>query len=105
MTLASRIAFGAAWMVFLRFSVRIIGLVSTLILVRLLVPADFGIVAMATSIFAIIELLTAFSFDVALIQKQDVGPDEYNAAWTLNVLLGAAAGGVLVLVAYPAAGF
>ncbi len=105
MTLASRVAFGAAWMVFLRFSVRMIGLVSTLILVRLLAPADFGIVAMATSIFAIIELLTAFSFDVVLIQRQDAGQDEYNAAWTLNVLLGVAAAVVLVLVAYPAAAF
>lgn len=63
-------------MVLLRFAVRGIGLVSTLILVRLLIPADFGIVAMAMSIFAVIDLLTAFSFDVALIQKQDAGPDE-----------------------------
>lgn len=92
-------------MVLLRFAVRGIGLVSTLILVRLLIPADFGIVAMAMSIFAVIDLLTAFSFDVALIQKQDAGPDEYNAAWTLNVLLGAGAAGVLLIVAHPAALF
>lgn len=92
-------------MVLLRLGVRGIGLISTLILVRLLVPADFGIVAMAMSIFAAIDLLTAFSFDVALIQKQDAGKDEYNAAWSLNVLLGGAATVVLLLVAFPAAGF
>jgi O-antigen/teichoic acid export membrane protein len=104
-TLGSKITAGAAWMVLLRIGVRIIGLISTLILVRLLEPSDFGIVAMAMSIFAVIELLTAFSFDVAIIQNQEAGDDEYNAAWTLNVLLGVFAATVLLLLAYPAAGF
>ena len=47
-----RMAVGAAWMIGFRLVDRGIGLVSTLILARLLVPADFGLLAMATSFIA-----------------------------------------------------
>ena len=41
----------------------------SLVLARLLVPADFGLVAMAMSIIAFIDIATTLSFDIALIQK------------------------------------
>ena len=37
-----RTARGAAWVITWRLGLRLLGLVSTLILVRLLTPADFG---------------------------------------------------------------
>lgn len=104
-SLTKKVTHGAAWMVLLRLSVRFIGLISTLILVRLLDPSDFGIVAMAMSIVAAIELMTAFGFDIVLIQDQSAGPDEYNTAWTLNVALGVGSAILLVLVSHPASNF
>ncbi len=89
----------------MRLVVRFIGLVSTLILVRLLDPGDFGIIAMAMTIVAAIELLTAFGFDITLIQDQNAGSDEYNTAWTLNAALGGASAILLIALAYPAASF
>lgn len=56
------------WMVSARLMGRSIGILSTLILARLLVPEDFGLVAMATAIGGMLDLLDSFSFDVALIQ-------------------------------------
>ncbi len=79
---------GALWMVLFKLLERSLGLISTLILVRLLSPIDFGIIAMATSFIFMAELLTAFGFDVALIQKQDATEEHYHTAWTCNVLLG-----------------
>ena len=104
-SLTRKVAHGAAWMVILKLVVRSIGLVSTLILVRLLEPSDFGIVAMAMSIVAALELLTAFGFDITLIQNQKADAAEYDTAWTLNVLLGAGAAVLLIVLAHPAAGF
>jgi O-antigen/teichoic acid export membrane protein len=52
-----KIASGAAWMVMFKFVERSIGLVSTVVLARLLVPADFGLVAMAMAIVALVELI------------------------------------------------
>lgn len=81
---------GAAWMVAMRLAIRFIGIVSTIILARLLVPADFGLVAIATMVYGFIEIMSQFSFDVVLIQKQDADRDYYDTAWTLSIIRGMA---------------
>lgn len=75
-------------MVLFKLTERSLGLVSTLILARLLSPHDFGIMAMALSFFFMAELLTGFGFDVALIQNQAANDRLYHTAWTFNVLFG-----------------
>jgi O-antigen/teichoic acid export membrane protein len=79
---------GAVWMVLLRASDRVLSLASMLVLARLLVPADFGVVAIASSVLALLEAVTALGLDVALISKKDVSREHYDSAWTLKVLLG-----------------
>ena len=54
-------------MLLFQFSERGIGLLSTVILARLLMPADFGMVAMAMSLIAILQILGAFGFEAAII--------------------------------------
>lgn len=54
--IGQKVAVGAAWMMAMRLSDRAIGLVSTIILARLLVPEDFGVMAMAMSVFAFVEI-------------------------------------------------
>lgn len=80
---------------------RSIGLISTIVLARLLLPEDFGLVAMATSVIAVAELLQAFSFDVALIQNQEATRKDYDSAWTLNILLAAGCAVLLAVAAHP----
>ena len=65
---------------------RVTGIVSVLILARLLVPADFGLVAMAMSVVALLELINGFSFDVALISRREITKEHYYTAWTLNII-------------------
>ncbi len=100
-----KMAKGAAWMVLLKFVDRAIGMISTLILARLLVPADFGLVAMATAIIAALTLLGAFSFDLALIQNPNAERRHYDTVWTLGLLFCAAYAAALLLLAHPAAQF
>ncbi len=104
-TLGKRMAKGAAWMLLFKLVERSLGLISTLVLARLLIPADFGIVAMATSVIAVLELLTGFSFDLALIQKQDAERRHYDTAWTLNILTWGAMAVLMVAAAAPVAAF
>jgi lipopolysaccharide exporter len=101
----NKIAKGAAWMMLLKLVERSIGLLSVLILARLLTPADFGLVAMATSVVALTELMGAFGFDTALIQRQSVDRTHYDTAWTFNVLFGAAISLLVLAMALPAADF
>lgn len=100
-----QIASGVGWMVLFKLVDRGLGIVSTLILARLLVPADFGLVAMAMSVIAILELATSFSFEVALIQKRELQRAHYDTAWTLNVVLSSSCAALTALLAYPAALF
>lgn len=103
--LGRRMARGAAWLVLFRLLERGIGFVSTLILARILVPADFGLVAMAMSILAALELLGAFSFDLALIQNQRAERRHYDTAWTFGVVFGLIKAVGMCALALPAAAF
>jgi len=100
-----KMAKGAAWMVLFKFVERGIGLASTVVLARLLTPADFGLVAMAMSLIAMLELLGAFSFDWSLIQREEAKSDHFNTAWTFTVLFAMSCAAVLVASSGFAADF
>jgi lipopolysaccharide exporter len=71
----------------LRWTVRGIGLVSLFILARLLSPADFGLVAMATVVTALVTALSQIGLHQALIRHPDPSRDYYNTVWTINLAL------------------
>jgi lipopolysaccharide exporter len=96
---------GAVWMVLFKTLERSLGLISMLILARLLVPADFGLLAMATSLIALLEMFSAFGLDTALIQRNDAVSSHYNTAWTLNVLAGCTIALLMLVLALPASHF
>lgn len=96
-----RMARSAGWMIGLRLTDRTIGLVSVLFLARLLVPADFGLVAMGTVVMGALEAMTAFGFEMALIQRRAKDRARWDSAWTLNVILGVA-NALIILALAPA---
>lgn len=104
-TVSGQMATGAAWVILQRLAVRVIGLVSTLILVRLLVPADFGIVALATAFSTGLDVIMELGFDFALINARTSERERYDTAWTLSVLRGLVVGGLLAGAAWPLAQF
>lgn len=87
-SLQKKIAIGAVWMTFLRVTYRLIGLISTVILARLLTPDDFGVAAIAMSIFALINTFSQFGFETVLIQHKSPSKSHYNTAWTFNLVFG-----------------
>lgn len=96
---------GALWTVLMRLSIRGIGLVSMVILARLLVPADFGLVALATILREGLLLFAEFSFDVVLIQNQQADRRHYDTVWTLSIIRNTIMTLVLVAGAAPMAAF
>lgn len=97
--LRGKIVIGAAWMVATRWSHRLLGLVSTMILARLLMPEDFGLVATVAAVVAIIDGFFDFGFDLALIHDQRAGRPEFDAAWTLRLIKSVCFGALLMLAA------
>lgn len=83
----------------MRWIDRLIGLVSTLILARLLVPADFGIIAMASLVIGLTDVLLDLGVNVALIQNKRATQAHYNTAWTLRLIQTLVATGIVVAIA------
>ena len=97
--------YGSALMIGMRWTTRLLGLFSTLILVRLLTPDDFGVVAMAMVIVGFLEVFTHTAVDLALIRDRDASREHYDTAWTLEILQGTALAIALVVVAPLAADY
>lgn len=103
--LTGRLTLGTAWTLGMRWSVRGLGLISTLILARLLTPEDFGIVAMATVVAGLANVLFEFGVATVLIQNPAPKKQDYDTAWTLRFLQAALAGSLLIVAAPYAVGY
>ncbi len=103
--LGNRIVKGTVWLVALRWAARLLGFVSLIILARLLEPRDFGLAALAVMIAGILEHLSDFRTDLALIQNPEAARDHYDTAWTLMLIRGLVLAVLMCLVAQPAAAF
>ena len=99
MSLGQSIAGGAAWTVAGRFAIRILGFISTLILARILVPEDFGLVAQAMMVVGFLDMATEFGIHVPLIQNQKTTRDHYDSGWTLQIMRGVVVAAILALLA------
>jgi lipopolysaccharide exporter len=96
---------GAGWMTLFTLLSRVQGLISVIILARLLVPEDFGIIAMASSLIVAAEMLMELGLHVVLIQHPDPKSHHFQTAWTLNVILGLLGALIVIGLAMPAAVF
>lgn len=96
---------GSAFMLITRLSIKSIGIVSTIFLARLLTPEDFGVVAITMAIYAFIELFGELALGSALIQQKTNNLDDYNSAWSFNVLFGVVSAISQVLIAPLVADF
>ena len=84
---------------------RVLGLISTLILVRLLAPADFGLLALAASFAQTVDGMMTICTEEAVIRQPSPDRNVYNTAWTLNVIRGLTVTAIVLLSAVPVARF
>ncbi len=101
----ARTARGAGWIIVWRFANRGLGLISTLILVRLLTPADFGIVSLAMSFVQGLGQLSELGTEYAIIRADAPDRALYDTGFTINALRGLGVAIVLLILAVPLAHF
>ena len=101
----ARTAVGMGWIVSWRLATRLLGLVSTLVLVRLLAPADFGLVALGTTFVIAVDTLSTLGVEDALVRDHAPTADMYDTAFTLTVLRSIATALVISVVAIPVGAF
>lgn len=86
-TLTHKFAVSYLWNLLAKWANRFVGLISTLVLVRLLTPGDFGIVAMAMIVMHFFSTLSDAGNDKFLIKAETITPAHINSAWSLNICL------------------
>ena len=70
-----------------RFAQRSIGVVSMLVLARLLAPEDFGVVAITSIVVFFFDVITESGTQQYIIQKSNLNEEDVDTAWSLNLLL------------------
>ncbi|MDD2323774.1 MAG: MOP flippase family protein [Bacteroidales bacterium] len=87
-TLKQQTAKGVLWSAIERFSVQGLQFMLGLILARILMPEDYGLVGMLTIFIALSQSIVDSGFSSALIQKKDRNETDYSTAFFFNIGIG-----------------
>src|SRR3954462_12157663 len=104
-SILAKTARGAGWVVAWRMITRTLGPPRPPGLVRLLAPADFGLVALATSFSVAIEAFSWIGTEEGVIRHQAPTAEVYDTAFTIALLRGSLVGLAIAAAAYPGAAF
>lgn len=84
---------------------KVVSLAVTLVLVRLLTPADYGLVALATTVTGVIGFFNEIGLGSAIVQRKQVADDEVNGCFGIALLASTVLCAVTVALAWPAAAY
>ena len=101
-SVARKTAVGATWLIAWRFLTRLLGVLTTLIMARILVPADFGLLAMASAFTMAIDALSQLGLHQALIRRPEEDNRLHDTAFTFQAGR-ALLTGLLIALSAPAA--
>jgi PST family polysaccharide transporter len=92
---------GIAWTGISKWFGQLISWFSTLIIVRILSPRDYGLVGMCSVLIALVTIFKEFGLNAAIVNRQDLTTNEVNQLHAFSVLLGVAAFAITCLAGYP----
>lgn len=95
---------GIFWSAVEKYSGLIISIIVSMILARILSPAEFGVVAVASVIIAFLQIFGTIGIGPAIIQK-DLAPSEINSIFTFSLSLGLTLAFILFVAAWGIAAF
>jgi len=104
-SILARTARGAGWVVAWRVVTRLLGVGSTLVLVRLLSPEDFGLVALAATFALALDVCLSLGVEDQIIRSRDPRRELYDTAFTMNAARCAVVTALILVLAGPAAEF
>jgi O-antigen/teichoic acid export membrane protein len=81
----------------------VLGLIGTLILVRLLTPSDFGIYSVSFSVVMIIDVIRDFGVGTYLVQERQLTKSVVQTVFTVSLALSLACAGAILAITIPAA--
>jgi O-antigen/teichoic acid export membrane protein len=98
-----RLMTGTVWLGSARGLSNLIGVINTIVLARLLTPADFGLVALAMTMLALLTASTEMSLSAALVQHKEPTEAHYDTVFTLSIVRASVLAAIFAAIAYPVA--
>lgn len=90
---------GFSWVGFYRITNRVVVVVRTAILARILTPSQFGVFGIATLLLSFLEIFTETGINTVLIQEKSNIKKYIDTAWVISIIRGTLMSGVIFLVA------
>ena len=97
--LTGRVAKGAAWILGAGLFARLLGFVNTIVVARLLVPEDIGLVAVATVAMQLLQGFSDIGVSQAVVKFQNADRDELDTLFTFSAARGLLIGVILACLA------
>ena len=91
----SNVVSAGAWAFAMRISVRVLQLIRTVVLARLLTPDDFGLMGFAVIALLTLNMLSRTGFWEALVQYKGDIEEWLDTAWTIEAIRGLVIGGIV----------
>lgn len=79
---------GVAWTGAMKWGTQVVSWAATLIIARILTPADYGLLTMATVYLGFIQLVNEFGLGPAIIKQRDLSEDQIAALGAVSVAMG-----------------
>ena len=105
MTIRSKVLLALRWSAGLKALSQVATWAMTLIVVRLLDPADYGLMAMASIVIAFLMMVNELGIGPALVQRPSVDHSDFRVAFGIAILSNCALLACLWIAAYPIAIF
>lgn len=91
---------GSSWTIGGQIVVVALGILSILVLARLLEPEDFGLIGLLGSVIAVLGLFREIGLTTAIVQKANIRESELTRILMLTVVLGFVVGGLATAAGY-----
>lgn len=79
---------GVFWSAVGRYSAVTISIVISMILARLLTPADYGVVSISVVLISFLQMFSTLGIGPAIIQRKDLNRKDLNSLFTFSLILG-----------------
>ena len=96
---------GVFWTAVQNYSGLILSTIISMVLARLLSPAEFGTVAIASVIISFLTMISTMGLGPAIIQRRDLTEENLNSVFTFSILVGSILAIVLFVCSWPIAKF
>ena len=99
MDIKSKTTKGITWSAAEKAGNQILTFLVSVILIRLLSPEAFGLVAAATAIFSFFALFTNYGFTAAIVQRKDLENEHLDSAFWISLLAHSVMLSIVLIVA------